>query len=243
MDALIDVFATWRRARPDLAIAYTSGSNPSPFWLLHCDYVWRAGVDDEHSGTGAPFDRYTNFVDTCLQGQRETGMPASAFVTFDLVAPRMLPADDDTLKRGFWWAAARTSLHHDWYLHPDDLTDMQWRALAEAARWAKLHEREFRFSRMIGGDIRQGEVYGFACFDGHTGTLALRNPSATANTLRGSMREWLDLSPAEERSSLKLTPVFGQTTALDGSHQATEDLRIELPRFGLAIYEISIPNR
>ncbi len=240
MDALIYVFAKWRQARPDLAIAYTSGSNPSPFWLLHCDYVWRAGVDDQHAGTGAPFDRYNNFIDACLQGQRETGMPASSFVTFDLVAPRILPADDDTLKRGFWWAAARTSLHHDWYLSPDDLTDAQWRALAEAARWAKSHEREFRFSRMIGGDVRHGEVYGFACFDGHTGTVALRNPARTSKQLQGTLRDWLDLAPAEEKSSFRLVPVFEQNSALDGSHQCGEDLRIELPGYGIVVYELSI---
>ena len=88
MDALIGVFAAWRKANPKLVIGYTSGSNPSPFWLQHCDYVWRSGADDEHEGAGDPFDRYHTFVDGCLQVHRSTEMPISGFVTFDIVQGR-----------------------------------------------------------------------------------------------------------------------------------------------------------
>ncbi len=240
MDSLIETYRVWRQARPDLAIAYTSGSNPSPFWLLHCDYLWRAGADDEHSGVGAPFEKYNTFVDSCLQRHRETSLPFSTFVTFDLIAKRMLPADDEGLKRGFWWAAARTSLHHDWYLHPDDLTDGQWRSLAEAARWAKAHEQEFRFSRMIGGDPSKGDVYGFACFDGKSGTLALRNPDAKPRSLSGTLRQWLELSPAESNAAFRLRPVFGEKIGPEGNRRGSGDLRLELPPFGIAVYEVSL---
>ena len=86
----------------------------------------------------------------------------------------------EAFERGAWWLAARTSLHHDWYVEAGDLTTQQWKLLAQAAKWAKAHEKVFRFGRMIGGDPRKGEVYGFAAFDAGAGTLALRNPSGQA---------------------------------------------------------------
>ena len=100
MDALIRVFAAWRKANPKLVIGYTSGSNPSPFWLQHCDYVWRGGADDQHEGAGDPFDRYHTFVDGCLQAQRSTEMPISGFVTFDIVQGRTRSSSRAAFERG-----------------------------------------------------------------------------------------------------------------------------------------------
>ena len=238
MDALCDVFRAWREARPDLVIAYTSGSNPSPFWLLHADYLWRGGADYAQLGAGDPFDRYATFVDAWLQEHRSTAMPMSAVVTFDLISRRMFPASDEVLRRGFWWLAGRTSLNHDWYLHPDDLTIGQWKMLAEAAQWARRHSIEFRYSRMIGGDVRKGDVYGFATFDGHSGTLALRNPSAEKRSLSGTLADWLDLSPSERRLTYRVEPVFGTTASVTGSHGAEAPLTVELPGLQIAIVEV-----
>ena len=196
MDALIRVFAAWHKASPQLVIAYTSGSNSSPFWLQHCDYVWRGGTDDDHAGTGDPFDRYHTFVDDCLQLHRTSEMPISGFVTFDIVQGRTRSSSREAFERGAWWLAARTSLHHDWYVEAGDLTTDQWKLLAQAAKWAKAHEKVFRFGRMIGGDPRKGEVYGFAAFDAGAGTLALRNPSGQVRRFEGRLADLLDLSAA-----------------------------------------------
>ncbi|MBM3335612.1 hypothetical protein FJY63_13215, partial [Candidatus Sumerlaeota bacterium] len=133
MDALIAVFAAWREARPNLIIGYTSGSNPSPFWLQHCDFVWRGGRDDSHAGVGDPFDRNNTYLDTCLQLHRNTEMPMSAFVTFDIVQGRTKASSAKAFECGVWWLAARTSLHHDWYVQASDLTAEEWRLLARAA--------------------------------------------------------------------------------------------------------------
>ncbi|UCE50548.1 MAG: hypothetical protein JSW47_10365, partial [Phycisphaerales bacterium] len=103
MDGLMDVFAAWRKPRPELLIGYTSGSNPSPFWLQHADFLWRGGRDDSHAGQGTPFDRHNTYLDSILQGHRETDMPISAFVTFDIVQDRIRGANDRVFERGFWW--------------------------------------------------------------------------------------------------------------------------------------------
>jgi len=238
MDALIEVFAAWHKARPDLVIGYTSGSNPSPFWLQHCDYVWRAGRDDSHAGAGEPFDRNNTYLDACLQAHRQTEMPTSAFVTFDIVQGRTTGSSKEAFERGAWWLAARTSLHHDWYVQPSDLSAEEWATLARAAKWAKGHEKVFRWSRMIGGDPGKGEVYGFAAFDGGAGTLALRNPTDKAQTFEASLADALDLPAATRSRSLRLRSVYGATQSLEGDHAATARLRVQLPPLAIAVFEV-----
>ncbi len=239
MDALIRVFAAWHKASPQLVIGYTSGSNSSPFWLQHCDYVWRGGTDDDHAGTGDPFDRYHTFVDDCLQLHRDSEMPISGFVTFDIVQGRTRSSSREAFERGAWWLAARTSLHHDWYVEAGDLTTQQWKLLAQAAKWAKAHEKVFRFGRMIGGDPRKGEVYGFAAFDAGAGTLALRNPSGQTRRFEGRLADLLDLSAAQRRRAYQLRGVFGATGALAGRRPASDTLRIDLPAFAVTVLEVN----
>jgi len=238
MDGLFGVFAAWRQARPNLLIGYTSGSNPSPFWLQHADYTWRGGADDAHAGTGEPFDRHNTFLDGCLQRHRDTGMPMSAFVTFDVVQHRIAGNSDAGFERGVWWLAARTSLHHDWYCQASDLTLAQWKTLARAADWAKQHEKVFRWSRMVGGDPQKGDIYGFSAFDGGAGVLALRNPSDKPRALDGSLAQWLDLPAAASAKSFKLKGVFGAVQPLERTRAAGAPLRVELPPFAIAVLEV-----
>jgi len=242
MDTLMEVFDAWRQARPKLVIGYTSGSNPSPFWLQHCDFVWRGGADDSHAGVGEPFDRHNTFLDGCLQALRDTEMPVSAIVTFDIVQGRTAGGSEEGFERGVWWLAARTSLHHDWYVQAGDLKPAEWKLLARAAKWAKQHETLFRWSRMVGGDPRKGEIYGFAAFDAGRGTLALRNPSAEPRTLEGSPAELLDMPIAARALSYRLHGVYGTTQSLEGTQPATAPLRIELPALGIAVFEIEPKN-
>lgn len=238
MDALMEIFAAWRKARSNLVIGYTSGSNPSPFWLQHADFVWRGGADDSHAGVGEPFDRHNTYLDSCLHLHRSTEMPMSAFVTFDIVQGRTTGSSKEGFERGVWWLAARTSLHHDWYVQASDLTGEEWKLLARAALWAKGHEKLFRWSRMIGGDPRQGEIYGFSAFDAGSGTLALRNPSDEPRSLESSLAELLDLPTRQRARSYRLHSVHGATRSLEGERPATAPLRVELPALNIAVFEV-----
>ncbi len=238
MDSLMEVFAAWRRANPDLLIGYTSGSSPSPFWLQHADYIWRGGADDSHAGVGEPFDRHNTFIDTCLSAHRALDVPISAFVTFDIVQDRISVDRDDVFERGVWWLAARTSLHHDWYIQADDLTPKRWTLLARAGRWAREHEKVFQYSRMVGGNPAKGEIYGFSAYDKGSGTLAVRNPSAEVRRLDCTLAGLLDLPDSARSRSFRLRGVFGETQGLEGIHGATAPLSINLSPLTIAVLEI-----
>ena len=237
MDSLASLFDAWRKVRPTLLIGYTSGSNPSPFWLQHADYLWRGGRDDDFAGVGPAIDRQNTYLDCILQLHRRTDMPASGFVTFDLVESRLSGSDEEAFRRGCWWMAARATLHHDWYVQPNDLTPAEWKVLAEPCKWAKRHERLFRFSRMFGGDPSKGEVYGFSAYDGGKAVLAIRNPTDEPRSIDGNLHDWLDLPDAVSDHTFGLDGVFGHTASLEGKRAAGATLHLELPPLGIAVFE------
>jgi len=39
-----------REAEPNLYVNLTTGTYPSPFWLLYADSIWRGGDDDSEMG-------------------------------------------------------------------------------------------------------------------------------------------------------------------------------------------------
>jgi hypothetical protein len=131
-------------------------------------------------------------------------------------------------------------LVNDWYVQASDLSLARWKTLARVSEWAKGHAGLFRFGRMIGGDPSQGEVYGFAAYDGKGATLALRNPSSDSTQIvAGSLRQWLELPDAAQRHSFQLKGVYGHTRTLAGIHAAQKLLRFELAPLGVAVFEAS----
>ncbi len=91
---------------------------------------------------------------------------------------------------------------------------------------------------MVGGNPSQGEIYGFAAFDGREGTLALRNPSLEPRSIEGSLAKLLELPELEHTLMLKLQGVFGSTESLEGTHPAADLLRMELPPLAIAVFEV-----
>ena len=42
-----------RAKKPDLYVNLTTGTYPSPFWLLYADSIWRGGDDHSFAGVGS----------------------------------------------------------------------------------------------------------------------------------------------------------------------------------------------
>jgi len=173
-----------RAADPDVVIAFTSGSNPSPWWLAHADFLWRGGLDDSTVATpGVPaHERFATYVDECLDEYRDTALPMSALVPFAVVeneaAGYRTPGDTEGWARHCWWMVGRGTLHHDLYVAPDSLSADEWATVGRALAWARDHQRVLARSRMVGGHPADGEVYGFVSRHRGRAVLALRNPGA-----------------------------------------------------------------
>ena len=241
MDALLELFADWRKARRGIRIAFTAGSNPSPFWLEHADYIGRgAGAGGGASGDGEPFDRQATAIDAGLQVHRPADVPFSAFVAEDLEPSCLAGTSDAAFERNAWWLAARTSLLHRWCVQPGDLTPERWKVLERAAEWAKGQHKLFRLSRMVGGDPRQMGIYGFSAFEEGVGMLALRNPAAKPGALEQSLSRLLVLSREAGGKSYILRGVYGETKALEGIHPGKSPLKVELPPLAVAVWEVKV---
>ena len=238
MDALIEVFSAWRKARPGILIAHVAGSNPSPFWLEHADFVGRGGVQEMPGGGGDPFDRHATFIDGGLQPHRATEMPISAFAVTDMTAQILAGTSDAAFERNAWWLVARTSLCHLWQVEARDLTIERWKVLERAVRWGKSNERLFGLSRMVGGDSRQGSVYGFSAFEAGAGVLALRNPAPKPGTLERSFSSLLYLTRVASKKNFRVTGVYGETKGIEGVHGGRDNLKVELSPFAVAIFEV-----
>jgi hypothetical protein len=191
MDRFAALLDGVRAVRPDVFLAFTTGSNPSPWWLRHADVVWRGGLDDDAPDTydGGRLDRFATYIDSCLDAYRGTAMPVSAVVTFSVVentARAYRDVDVESWDRHCWFLAGRGSLHHDLYVAPDSLSEREWDVLAEALTWARRNQRVLARSHMVGGRPQAGEPYGFVSLAGRAGgevIVCVRNPSGRGQAM------------------------------------------------------------
>jgi hypothetical protein len=174
-----------REARPEVVLAFTSGSHPSPWWLAHADFLWRGGLDDAQAGAGSRIDRFATSIDSCLHAYRRSAVPVSALVTFSVVESAACGYRDpdgrlDAWARHCWLAVGRGTLHHDLYVDPGSLGDDEWAVVARALAWGRQNQAVLARSRMVLGSPAEGEVYGFVARIGGAATVCLRNPGAGA---------------------------------------------------------------
>lgn len=206
MDRFASLLAGVRQVRPDVVLAFTTGSNPSPWWLRHADFLWRGGLDDDapEGFDGGRHERFATYIDSCLDALRPSSVPVSAIVTFSVVENGARAYRDgseglEAWRRHCWLAAARGTHHHDLYVAPDSLSEPEWDGLAAALRWARHHQPVLARSRMFGGRPQAHEPYGFLSVAPSGEAVAcVRNPAAQAQA-----------APAVPGALVDAEPVFG----------------------------------
>ena len=63
-DAAIHLIGELRAKKPDLYVNLTTGTYPSPFWLLYADSIWRGGDDHSFAGVGTNRQRWITYRDS-----------------------------------------------------------------------------------------------------------------------------------------------------------------------------------
>ncbi len=61
--AAIHLIGELRTTKPDIYINLTTGTWPSPFWLIYADSIWRGGEDDGTAGVGTFRERWITYRD------------------------------------------------------------------------------------------------------------------------------------------------------------------------------------
>jgi hypothetical protein len=201
-DAAIHLIGELRAKKPDLYVNLTTGTYPSPFWLLYADSIWRGGDDHSFAGVGTNRQRWITFRDSqTYRWVVEDGplFPINSLMLHGLIYARhaeRLGKDSghDFADEVHSYFGTGTQLQ-EMYITPSLLSTEDWDVLAEAAKWSRANESTLADSHWIGGDPRRLEVYGWAAWSPQKAIVTLRNPSDQPQELTASLAALLELPP------------------------------------------------
>jgi hypothetical protein len=206
-DAAIHLIGDLRAKKPDLYVNLTTGTYPSPFWLLYADSIWRGGDDHSFAGVGTNRQRWITFRDSqTYRWVVEEGplFPLNSLMLHGMIFARYAerlgtdPGHDfpDEVHSYF---GTGTQLQ-EMYITPALLSSADWDVLAEAAKWSRANAQTLKDSHWIGGDPARLEVYGWASWSDQKAIVTFRNPSDRPQDFSASLSELLEL-PAGSASS------------------------------------------
>jgi len=199
-DAAIHLIGELRARKPDLYVNLTTGTYPSPFWLLYADSIWRGGDDHSFAGVGTNRQRWITYRDSDIYRHVvEDGplFPMNSLMLHGLIYARYAerlgndPSHDFADEVHSYFGTG-TQLQ-EMYITPSLLSSQDWDVLAEAAKWSRENANTLKDSHWIGGDPARLEVYGWASWSREKAILTLRNPSDHAQDFTANLTSLLEL--------------------------------------------------
>jgi hypothetical protein len=199
-DAAIHLIGELRAKKPDLYINLTTGTYPSPFWLLYADSIWRGGEDHSFAGVGADRQRWLTYRDSQIyRWVVEEGplFPMNSLMLHGMIFARYaerLSSDPshDFADEVHSYFGTGTQLQ-EMYITPSLLSPHDWDVLAEAAKWSRENATTLKDSHWIGGNPMLLEVYGWAAWSPGKAIVTLRNPSHHEQDFTASLEAMLEL--------------------------------------------------
>ena len=206
-DAAIHLIGELRAKKPDLYVNLTTGTYPSPFWLLYADSIWRGGEDHSFAGVGSNRQRWITYRDSQIyRWVVEEGplFPMNSLMLHGLIYARhaqRLGSDPghDFPDEVHSYFGTGTQLQ-EMYITPSLLSTQDWDVLSEAAKWSRDNAQTLKDSHWIGGDPVRLEVYGWASWSPAKGIVTLRNPSDRQQDFTATLAALLEL-PADSTPS------------------------------------------
>ena len=189
-DAAIHLIHDVRELKPDIYINLTTGTWPSPFWLMYADSIWRGGDDTGHEGVGTMREQWITYRDADTYNEvvkRGPLYPLNSLMLHGIVYAQKAPhlstdPGNDFANEIHSYFGTGTQLQ-ELYITPSLLTSANWDTLAEAAKWSRRNAATLKDTHWIGGDPRWLQVYGWAAWSPQKGILTLRNPSNTPQSI------------------------------------------------------------
>jgi len=202
-DAAIHLIGELRAKKPDLYVNLTTGTYPSPFWLLYADSIWRGGDDHSFAGVGSSRQRWITYRDSQIYRRVvEEGplFPMNSLMLHGLIFARYaerLGSDPnhDFADEVHSYFGTGTQLQ-EMYITSSLLSDQDWDVLAETAKWSRANAAVLKDSHWIGGDPAKLEVYGWASWSPQKAIVTLRNPNDRPQDFTASLASLLELPSA-----------------------------------------------
>jgi hypothetical protein len=230
---LIDELHT---AKPDVFINLTTGTWPSPFWLLYADSTWRGGDDDDATGVGPYRERWITYRDAITyQNIVQAGplYPLNSLMLHGIIYARQHPhlqQDPDNRFRNEVRSYFGTGTQlQEMYITPELLTDQNWDDLAEAAKWARANQDVLKDTHWVGGNPAWLEVYGWAAWSPAKATLVLRNPSDKPQSITLKLADVFELPAGAAHTYTAKSPWKSDAArpALNLNAQTTREFHLE----------------
>ncbi len=191
-EAMLKLIAELRALKPDIYINQTTGTWPSPFWLLHADSIWRGGEDHSFvEGTAPERERWISYKDNDVHDEvvgRSDLYPLNSLMLHGIIYAKQahgLNYDTNNIIRSEIRAFFGNGTQlQEMYITPALLTPENWDTLAEAAKWSRDNASTLVDTHWVGGAPADREVYGWAAWSPKKGILTLRNPAARAASIK-----------------------------------------------------------
>jgi hypothetical protein len=232
-----------RHKEPGIFINLTTGTYPSPFWLLDADSIWRGGDDHSFAGVGTQRQQWITYRDG--ETYRNIVQAGPLFPLNSLMLHGMIFAQKaeglstdpghDFRDEVLTYFGSGTQLQ-EMYVTPSLLNAADWDILAHAARWSRQHASILVDSHWIGGDPGKLQVYGWAAWSPRGWIITLRNPSNEAQNFALTPGTALELPAGAPRSFSVQQPFASSSTGLQ-RWQADRTVSVRLEPFEVRVYE------
>jgi hypothetical protein len=201
--AAIHLIGELRAAKPDIYINLTTGTYPSPFWLMDADSIWRGGDDDSVAGVGPYRERWITYRDADTYDEIVKAgplYPLNSLMLHGLIyAQHHKELKEDPGKdfrneiRSYFGTGTQLQ---EMYITPSLLSETNWDDLAEAATWSRSNADVLVDTHWVGGDPAWLEAYGWASWAPRKGIIVLRNPSDRAQRITLDVAKVFELPTA-----------------------------------------------
>ena len=248
-DAAIQLIDDLRKAKPDLFINLTTGTQASPFWLRYADSIWRDGEDDWHAGVGTERERWITYRDReTYRNIVEKGplFPLNSLMLHGIIYAKenkRLNTDPghDFPNEVHSYFGSGTQLQ-ELYITPSLLSPADWDILAEAAKWSRANAQVLKDTHWVGGDPGRLEVYGWASWAPTKAILTLRNPSDKPQLAVIDLDRQLELPTGAARRFRAHSPWRAEAAQPARELDADRPQTIELAPFQVLTLELT-PQR
>ena len=244
-DDLLKLDTELRTVNPDAYISATSGSWPSPFWLLYADSTWRNGEDHGSFGTkGTKCQRWITYRDqTTHENVVERGplYPLNSIMLHGIIYAKKDPcgrlskmSDADFADQVHSFFGTGTQMQ-EMYITPALLDQTNWDDIAEGATWSRANADVLVDTHWVGGDPGKGELYGWASWSPRKGILTLRNPDDKPASFTADVAKLFEL-PAGSATAYTMHSPWKKDQS-----QSSVELRAGEPRtFNLQPFEVLV---
>jgi hypothetical protein len=243
-EAMLKLIAELRSLKPDIYINQTTGTWPSPFWLLHADSIWRGGEDHSFvEGTAPERERWISYKDNDVHDEvvgRSDLYPLNSLMLHGIVYAKQAHGlnydTNNILKSEIRAFFGNGTQLQEMYITPSLMTRENWDTLAEAAKWSRANADTLVDTHWVGGAPAERQVYGWASWSPRKGILTLRNPSARAGQIKIDAAKVFELPEGAARNYTLVNPFKDQALAAT-KLRAGEETTFKLQPFEVLVVE------